>query len=196
MFHPSRTKSEPHLMLPTKWAGKGALTLLTLLVLVPVSQFGHPVRTLDMGAATPAFADARAASESVVSVSGVSRAPTSTAGSSGNSGSPWDAEDWAQWEAQVQNVVAPPGIQSGEPLEIDIRALDSSGHDLPNALVEVTWLLPEGQFQDTCRPNLFGVAAVKRTLGKSCQGRRCVVAVRVTQDGQWMGAAYSAFAPK
>jgi hypothetical protein len=107
----------------------------------------------------------------------------------------WDDSDWRAWEAQVQEIHAPPDIAAGEPLRVEVHAVDANGQPLSNARVEITWILPGRQYKDTCVTGFFGDASVTRTIGTACGGKRCVIAVTVTGD-RGLACAYSAFKPK
>jgi hypothetical protein len=107
----------------------------------------------------------------------------------------WDATDRRGWEGQVREVKAPADITAGQPLRVEVRALDPNGQLIPNARVEITWVLPDRRYRDTGTTGPFGQLSSTRTLGASCCRKRCVVAVAVTGD-RGAGYAFSAFEPK
>jgi hypothetical protein len=195
MRHPRHTRFDRLSAAPEYGARSWWFVLLLAAALIPAANTGQPARTLAFGTPSVAFADTGAAPRMGRSVPSTPVALITEPAAAADSEDAWGAEDWREWEAQVQRVQAPPDITAGEPLQVDVRAVGPSGQTMSNALVEITWILPDGQFQDTCSTGVFGQASATRTLGADCRGKRCVVAVTVTQDGRWSGA-YSAFAPK
>jgi hypothetical protein len=107
----------------------------------------------------------------------------------------WAASTTPTWRQGVQYVQPPEGITAGEPLMIEVHAVDPSGRPLSNALVEITWELPGLRYQEYGRTNPFGRMSSRRLLPRESAGKRCVVAVRVSRD-DLEASAYSAFVPK
>ncbi|MDR3687462.1 MAG: hypothetical protein P4L93_10955 [Coriobacteriia bacterium] len=153
-------------------------------VLLAGSSPGQPPQTIRI---SPAAAYGETAVKPV--------APTINMDASAQAGSQWDSNDWQQWEAQVREVNAPADISVVQPLSIDVSAVDDSGLPLPNANVNVTWVLGGRQYEDQSTTGIFGTASVTRTIGTACSGKTCLVAVMVTGDNG-LGCAYSTFTPK
>jgi hypothetical protein len=160
------------------------LTVLTI-ALLPFSWASQPTHKIRVGAVASAYG--------ATGVKQVAAKPTSDTVAVAEV--MWDDSDWRAWEAQVQEVHAPPDIVAGEPLRVEVHAVDANGQPLANARVEITWILPGRQYKDTCETGFFGEASVTRTIGTACSGKRCVIAVAITGD-RGLACAYSAFKPK
>jgi hypothetical protein len=166
-------------------ARRALLVFLLTLALLPFSCAGRPAQRLPIGMTAVAYGDTTARRS----------ASTATTATLAMVDSAWDATDWRGWEGQVREVKAPADITAGQPLRVEVRALDPNGHLMSNARVEITWILPDRQYRDTGTTGPFGKLSSTRTLGASCCRKLCVIAVTVTGDS---GAAYafSAFEPK
>jgi hypothetical protein len=193
MPYRTRVKAYRLLSAPERPGRPWRFALFAVVVLVCSAGIGRPVPTLTMSA--PAGTPAElGSSPAFASVAVAQAAPTASGSTTSSVDSAWTSQDWLEWEAQVPRVPAPRGISAGEPLRVEVVAVGSAGWGVPDASVEITWILPDGQFQDDCTTGLFGHAVATRTLDASCRGKRCVVAVSVTRDGK-SGQAYSAFVP-
>jgi len=171
---------------------------LLVVAIAYAASFSQPVTTLTMGpgaATSVAFADTGVSSQTSGSATQPLDASAAPSESAASTQCVWDAQDWHDWELEVPRVPAPPGITAGQPLRVAVRALGPNGQPLQGAYVEITWVCPGHQFQDAITTGMFGDASVTRTLGLACRGRRCVVAVTVSEN-DLQGSAYSAFVPK
>lgn len=193
MRHLPRIKSDRLLGVPDNMVRPWRIALFIVFALFCSAGLGRPVHTLTMSPPTEASSGSGTA-PSLATVALAQDAPSQVASESSPSGDTWTSEDWREWEAQVPRVAAPPDVAAGEPLRVEVVALGSTGCGMPDASVEITWILPNGQFQDDVTTGMFGQAVATRTLASSCRGKRCVVAVSVSRDGAY-AQAYSVFVP-
>jgi hypothetical protein len=94
--------------------------------------------------------------------------------------------------SNISYLEAPEGIRAGQALRVEVRGFTEDGKPFSGALVEVSWDLGGARYKDFTYTSESGTADVTRRLDKSCQGKRCIVAVRIYRD-DLQGMAYSTF---
>jgi len=104
----------------------------------------------------------------------------------------WVTTNGPVWSREPRCIEPPGEIFAGQPLGVQVYARDSKGRLVCNALVELTWNLGGERTVVTTRTNGLGRASVRRFVPEGCRGKRCTIAVRVTQGGL-EGLAYSTF---
>lgn len=167
------------------------LTLVAVVaaVVVPNSLMGPTVQRLSMSTSAAAYAATHVVAASTVSTA--LPAPDVTPGVV----SVWTADDWREWKNQVRRIPPPPTVAAGEPLTVDVKVMNERGDTIQGAQVAITWITPDGQFNDPRTTGFFGGASATRYISKAYRGKRLTVAVQVTGPDVW-GAEYCDFIPR
>jgi len=92
----------------------------------------------------------------------------------------------------VRYVEAPRGIRAGMPLRVSVHGDQLDGQPLAGGLVEVSWQLGDAQYRDVTYTDERGNVDVSRDLDPACEGKPCVVGVRVYK-GSLRSLAYTKF---
>jgi len=97
--------------------------------------------------------------------------------------------------ARVHYAEAPKVVKAGEPLRVSVHGVWPDGHPFAGALVELTWKLGEARYRDVAYTDARGNVEMARVLDSECEGKACVVAVRMRKDGL-QALAYTVFTPR
>jgi hypothetical protein len=95
----------------------------------------------------------------------------------------------------VRYVEAPRGIRAGMPLRVSIHGDQLDGKPFVGGLVEISWRLGDAVYRDVTYTDQRGNVDVSRDLDPSCEGKPCMVGVRMYK-GTLQSLAYTKFTPK